>query len=611
MTGAAETPKRPRQVDPWAVASLALGVLLLLDVQRVFLPSLITIFGRAAETPAEQLGLFALLWFLLPFAIVPFGSRIGFGRIAFGGAVLLALIRVALQATDGGQPQLLLAAAGTTAGLLWLYGCAHTLPRRAVPVGLIGGLTLSTLVHVALGTVDFVWRDGVLPWVGSVALVLAFLVVVRLTPREQDEPASSAAWFLAGPVLLVNGVFSGVFAHTSPVSAHPLLGNGPLLVALFLIGHLAAVVAARYGANRAVAFFVVYGVFGFFSPSALFAVLMAVGLAGCLAVTAGAAAKGRQGLALLLGMVVFVLATFGYYAAYDLGYPNQWIPAVVAAVILGIALRKGSPEPQESLPRATVVRGVAVVVAVALLVTAATWPAAVERKTSNGDSLKLIAYNIRMGFGLDGTLALDRIAEWARDQQPDVVLLSEVDRGWMLNGGHDGVARLAERMGMRHYFAPAADPLWGDAILTNLPVTELTSRRLDSYGAPTGAQVQSATVEVGRHKVTIVNTHLQAPAEQARDVARLTAGLAEKGPVILAGDMNVEPGEKPFEDLIRSGLVDGLAAVRPLPTSPADNPAQQIDHVFVTAGLKVESAQAPRLRYSDHLPVMVTVRMNG
>ena len=36
----------------------ALGIVLLVDVLRVFLPSVITVFGQAADTPAELLGAF-------------------------------------------------------------------------------------------------------------------------------------------------------------------------------------------------------------------------------------------------------------------------------------------------------------------------------------------------------------------------------------------------------------------------------------------------------------------------------------------------------------------------------------------------------------------------
>src|SRR5690606_24609978 len=43
------------------LARVTLGVAILMDVLRVFLPSLITVFGSAGSTPAELIGVYALV----------------------------------------------------------------------------------------------------------------------------------------------------------------------------------------------------------------------------------------------------------------------------------------------------------------------------------------------------------------------------------------------------------------------------------------------------------------------------------------------------------------------------------------------------------------------
>jgi endonuclease/exonuclease/phosphatase family metal-dependent hydrolase len=58
-------------------------------------------------------------------------------------------------------------------------------------------------------------------------------------------------------------------------------------------------------------------------------------------------------------------------------------------------------------------------------------------------------------------------------------------------------------------------------------------------------------------------------------------------------------------------FTDGLAQARPLPTSPAEAPKQQIDQVFVTRQLATSDIVAPRTTASDHLMVAVTVRFNS
>src|SRR6185312_5920446 len=114
-------PVRYRQLT---TGSLALGVVLLIDVLRVWLPGIITIFGQAASTPAEVMGAFALGWFVLAMAVPALVRRVGARRVTVVAAVLLAVARLALTSAPGGRPQLWLATAGLFAGLVWLVGVA-------------------------------------------------------------------------------------------------------------------------------------------------------------------------------------------------------------------------------------------------------------------------------------------------------------------------------------------------------------------------------------------------------------------------------------------------------------------------------------------------------
>jgi endonuclease/exonuclease/phosphatase (EEP) superfamily protein YafD len=222
----------------------------------------------------------------------------------------------------------------------------------------------------------------------------------------------------------------------------------------------------------------------------------------CLGPTLAAAGRtraraGRQGLGVLGGGLVFLLATFAYYAAYDmdLGFPQRFVPIAVAVLVAAVAVAS-RPIPGQGTERpAWAVLGAGVLLVP--LVVAATWRPTPPVQAEQGDTIKLIAYNIRMGFGLDGRLSLDDMAAWTAAQRPDVVLLSEVDRGWLLNGGHDDLARIARGLGMRYHFAPAADNVWGDALLTNLPVRQVRSHPLGRHDHPTGAQAQAIVLEVG------------------------------------------------------------------------------------------------------------------
>ncbi|MEV4458283.1 endonuclease/exonuclease/phosphatase family protein [Microbispora sp. NPDC049633] len=616
--------------DPrWAPVMLVAGVVLLFDVVRVFLPSLITLYGRAGETAPASMGAYAALWFVLPFAAVP-AARLASPRLArTAGAVALAAARLGLQAADGGTPQLLLASAGVTAGLIFLYGCARTTAGTWVPAGLTGGLAGASIVHLALDRMDLVWRDGPLPWLAVAALCVAFLWSVRLSPTS-PAPAPAAVWFAFGPMLLLAGMYCGGPAmlaqdtgqHTAPFTA--------LTVALQVAALCAAVMYAwttSWGWTAGL--FLVAGVAaaeagvqGLPALVATVALGACAGAAGRHAAAGAESGGGREGVAVLGGMLVFLVAAFLYYAAFDtdLGFPNALVPVAVAVLIAAVATRRGRRHRSSPLRRAPRRWG-SVAVSLALLTGLLTWRPLPAERPIGGNEFTLVAYNIRMGFGLSGRLDLDRVAAWAATRRPDVVLLSEVDRGWLLNGGHDDLARIARGLGMRYYFAPAADRLWGDALLTNLPVAEIGSTRLGRHGYPTGAQAQSIVLEVGDNEVGIVNTHLQEPRGQAPEVAsiarRLAAntlppgvGVADPRPVIVAGDLNTTPSDPRMRVLEAAGLSDPLRAFGDPPTSPAEAPVRRIDHVLISAGITAVAADAPRVPFSDHLPVVVRLRLD-
>ncbi|WP_422738727.1 endonuclease/exonuclease/phosphatase family protein [Micromonospora sp. WMMD729] len=640
-------------------SSLALGVILLIDVLRVWLPGIITIFGQAASTPAELMGAFALGWFVLALAAPALVRRVGARPVTVVAAVVLAVARLALTATPGGRPQLWLASTGLLAGLVWLVGVAAG-TDRPVP-GLALGLAVNAVGHALLDTYDLVWRGGWAAWLISGVAVALFLLDAAL-PAAPPGPAGARSWLLFGPTLLLSGMVAlapalaqagmSYLEAGGSVARSPLFGLAPVPVAVagFL---LAALVGPARRWTRPL------GPVALLAGAVLFALdrgdllvaamlLSAVGLGACLALTDGAGrpdsagatgrpgsagaagrpdrvgadevgdgrrAAARRGYAVAAGMLVFVVGSIAYYSAYDLGYPNAAVPVVVAGVVAVVALTARPtglrlPGPLAPLPTTAVVT----VLALLAPILAEELPAASNRD-GPPQRLRVVAYNIRMGFGLDGRFDLAGLTAAIDRQRPDVVLLSEVDRGWLLNGGHDTLDLLSDRLGMPYVFGPAADPVWGDAVLSRWPVTAPRSLPLPAVGAPTGAQALAVTLDLGDGvRTAVVSTHLQPPPDrgpvvQARTVADFAIRYAAGNPLVVAGDLNTEPGDEAFGQFTAAGLKDALAAARPLATSPADDPRTQIDHVFVSPGLTAADPVAPRGEASDHLPVAVTLTL--
>ncbi|MGW5580245.1 endonuclease/exonuclease/phosphatase family protein [Micromonospora chokoriensis] len=631
-----------------ATGTLALGVILLIDVLRVWLPGIITIFGQAASTPAELMGAFALGWFVLALGAPAVVRWVGARPVVVVAAVALALARLALTAAPGGRTQLWLATAGLLAGLVWLVGVAAD-TDRPVP-GLALGFAVNAALHAVWDTVDVVWWGTWVAWLSSSVAVLLFLLGTA-QPVARAGGGGARAWLLAGPALLLAGMvaLSPALARTGMsylfagdgVAGSPLFGLAPVPVAVaaFLVS---ASTGPPRGWGRA------YGPVALLVGSLLFAsdrgdllvpavLLAAVGLGACLALTddpnrpngtaeseptGGQTARDgtdatatRRGYAVAVGMLVFALGAVGYYSAYDLGYPNAAVPVVVAGLVAVVAFTaqpvvRWLPGPFPPL------RAAAAVTALALLapVVADEVPVASNRD-GPPERLTVVAYNIRMGFGLDGRFDLTGLTEVVARQRPDVVLLSEVDRAWLLNGGHDTLDVVADRLGMPYVFGPAADSVWGDAVLSRWPMDDARSLPLPAVGAPTGAQALGVTLDLSDGvRVAVVSTHLQpppgrGPVVQARAVADFAIRYAAGRPLVVAGDLNTEPGDEAFGEFAAAGLVDALAAARPLATSPADDPREQIDHIFVSAGLTPSDPVAPRSTASDHLPVAVTVAL--
>ncbi|HWB34601.1 MAG TPA: endonuclease, partial [Rugosimonospora sp.] len=192
-----------------------LGVVVLADVLRVFLPSLITLVGSAGSTPAEVMGAYALSWFAAAFLTVPLARFVPAPRLAVCGAGLLVTARIVLQLSDGGDPQLYAAGIGLLGGLVWLTATAMAV-RDAAPVmtGFAGGLAAATALHAALEGIDLVWRPGLVPWLPlAVYLALFAFTSARRPDAEPDAPGRPRIWLAAGPAFLLWGVWTGNAAH--------------------------------------------------------------------------------------------------------------------------------------------------------------------------------------------------------------------------------------------------------------------------------------------------------------------------------------------------------------------------------------------------------------
>lgn len=225
-------------------------------------------------------------------------------------------------------------------------------------------------------------------------------------------------------------------------------------------------------------------------------------------------------------------------------------------------------------------------------------------------TLRVLAYNIRHGEGMDRRIDLQRTADVITRLRPDLVALQEVDRRVERTGGVDQAARLAELTGMHHAFGdfmPYQGGQYGMAILSRWPMTEVENHRLPPGEEPRSALAARIALGEGGPEIVFVGIHLYRTAEERLAQARRLVEVfrAERAPVLLVGDFNSTPESDVISLLAESWEVTPKTGDRR--TFSSTEPVREIDFVLYrpTERFRVlESRVIDEPVASDHRPVL-------
>ncbi len=255
------------------------------------------------------------------------------------------------------------------------------------------------------------------------------------------------------------------------------------------------------------------------------------------------------------------------------------------------------------------------------------------------DALHVVAYNVERGFHTDAI-----IEALLEGPAPDVLLLSEADRGCARTDDRHVTDDLARALRMDYAFATEFVELkqqpceHGNAVLSRFPLGNVTAIRhatndswFDSPDEPRlgGRVAVRADVQVGDRFVRVYAVHFESALDDATrtaQAAELAAdGLTVAVPVLIGGDMNaglysvdVARGASPAQVRDRTARAlldagyrdahDGLPFAARV-THPG-TVAFVLDLIF-TRGLRVEAPGVgigpPFEGLSDHRPVWATV----
>jgi len=226
--------------------------------------------------------------------------------------------------------------------------------------------------------------------------------------------------------------------------------------------------------------------------------------------------------------------------------------------------------------------------------------------------LRVLAYNIHHGEGMDDAVDLPRIADVIRSEKPDFVALQEVDKGVNRSGKVNQAMVLGELLGMYHNFAKFMDYDGGEyglAVLSKYPILKSHIHRL-----PVGAEprvVLEVEAMVNGKPISFASIHLDWTKSSLR-VAQFKAldkALAvRKHPVIVAGDYNAEPDSPTMQLARQSGFI--IPKLNPNLTWPADAPKVEIDYIVIRGmpSIKATSTVLGERIASDHRPVVGVIQ---
>jgi endonuclease/exonuclease/phosphatase family metal-dependent hydrolase len=625
-------------------STLLIALTLLLGAQsiRVLIPSLVlylysTLHVNVWVVVVAGYGTFALA-FMTPLLVNWFTPR---GALWVAGVGLM-LCRVVEQISP--VPALdLFAAIGGTVCFLWLlplmFGWARADGDEGIQtfaLGFLLGLNLDTTLRGMTGTLDLSWIPGLWPIVTMIMLVSVFgYLLWHLTQSEvilMDE-GSWLSLVLIGPGLLL--FFQALVFQNQGWVAHLTGWSSGTALTWIMLGNVGAFFAASYAwknpwlrstrcwllvPGSALTVALIFAAV----PGWMFAIGILVGLVSSgllIAVILGENRESdsragivRTSFGFGLGLLLFYILITLYYVSLLEPVP---IPRAALAPAAGIGLvlcalfaarqRPLEPTLQTSNWKSLRWAGLLMILPISLLILESL--SIPQPVSETGYPVRVMTYNIHGAYGLNGRQDVEAIARVIESAGTEVVVLQEIERGWLLEGSTDLLPLLARRLHMPYTIMGAAtDPISGNAILSRYPILAAGNGNLPNLDTLVGRGYSWAQIDLGAGEtLRVVTTHLHHEPEGSDvRIAQVDAFLRAWGmqpQTVLAGDMNAIIGSREIQMLLEAGFVDSWAEA-----GHGDRPP--IDWIFHTPDLIARDIVKIENRASDHPAVLATIERN-
>ncbi len=597
--------------------SVAAAVVLGLQAVRVFTSHIFWVVGETSDRVLLAAIVFGgvILWGLAG----PLARFLGIGHARRISIVLLAGLAVGGQLSGSPTADMWIGGAGTVV-FGWVLALWVASVGRAAGQGLALAFTADVAIRGVFRTVDAPLSDS--PWAAGIVALLALLALgggwraARRT-AEFGGPLRSIPLLGLGSALMVFMAFSGNFGQTAAPSGLDLRAALIWVAAAATAGLGWSSASAKSSRGKSVLHLAAASLLmaagawlAISAPSSTIPGLALVGLGLPVVVTSLFPEDRKPGTSawsvanVTVGGVLLVALLFIFYSFYAPPWVLPGAVGVTVALALGSSLKRQQLQGKRLIPFwAPLLFLPPFVVGV---ISGA--PSADPTPKAAGANLNVMTYNIRQGFGGTSKFDLEAVAQEIEKRPTDIVGLQEVGRGWVISGAVDTLAWLSLRLDMPAYYGANLGDLWGNAVLTRLPVFGVANTHFNSEGrVPRG--FQRIGIQTTGAPITILHTHLDHEDDgdtvRAAQVVRILEDWGNTPRTILLGDLNAEPDTVAIRTLTNAGFVDA-SPNGPL-TYPAVEPEERIDYIFVTPDLSVTEAETRESLASDHFPVWASL----
>lgn len=621
----------------------ALSMLFGLQLLRVMIPQITWILGDRFGLGAGTLGSVALAIFSFSF-FSGFLKRItGVYQLVIFSSTGLGLARLLAQ-VQWSEPliDLILSVIGTILFSIFLAAYVDRIRFRGstsignLAIGLLTGFILDTTLHGVFGTYDLMWQPNFSSLLITIILVLlhwlTIIVFSQNTAPETEAGGITWPWLAFGPFLFLQMVvLQNIARYTVTTGWLPPYVFGLVLITAVAGLFVSALLLRKNFTKMPTVLtggiiLIVCTVFPFpgqpwLAATLLFVEQLSISILLVIVLTGMIGRNDKQSGGVTVangtGFLLFGILILAYYSVYqiDLPYTNT-ILEVVAAVLIALCALVSCLKTND---RTLVIKTswftplFVMLLLVLPLIQIIVYEGHVETE-GNGFPVKIMTYNLHNGFNTRGDLDMEALALVIEENDPDIIALQEISRGWLITGRLDMLEWLSQRLDMPYVSGPTEGQLWGSAILSRFPIIEFTNHELPPRDLFIRRGYLVTKIDIGNGEyLNVISIHFHYILEDSeirqQQVRVILEAWNNEKMTVITGDMNAEPDSPEIKMFRDAGLIDVMSGSIPPEgyTFHSADLYQRIDYIWITPDLKAENAGAFQSTASDHLPVTVEI----